>query len=136
LAILDFGSVRMFPEPIRRAYCLLAQSVLAGDEKSMAKALVQLEYIDPKDDPQPMIKIMRIIFEPVLVDRPYDPRDYNTVDRGMQIATIALEGRIFKDPGHRVFLVRALMGLDAYLKQAGTRVNWHRVFKECVEQAS
>jgi hypothetical protein len=33
-----------------------------------------------------------------------------------------------------VFLSRALMGLDAYLKQLGTVTNWHRVYKECVER--
>ena len=35
-------------------------------------------------------------------------------------ASIGLENRIFNEPGHRVFLFRALMGMDAYLKQLGT----------------
>ena len=77
---------------------------------------------------------MNIIFEPVLLDRKYDPRTYNAVERGLEIATIGFENRIFKDPGHRVFLVRALMGLDAYLKQLGTVTNWHREFKHCIER--
>lgn len=133
LAMLDFGSIRVFPDKIRRAYLDMARAILAGDVKTLAKCFVTLDYLDPGDDPKPMLRIMQIIFEPVLTDRKYSPRDYNTVERGMEIAGIALEHRIFKDPGHRVFLARALMGLDAYLKQLGTVTNWHREFKACVE---
>jgi predicted unusual protein kinase regulating ubiquinone biosynthesis (AarF/ABC1/UbiB family) len=135
LVILDFGSIRIFPEHIRRAYLDLAEALLKDDRKTMARCFVTLEYLDPDQDPAPMIRIMHIVFEPLLVDRPYHPRDYNTVERGIEIAKIAIEHRIFKDPGHRVFLLRALMGLDAYLKQAGTVTNWHREFRACVQRA-
>jgi len=133
LLILDFGSIRIFPEPIRKAYHQLAKAILAADAKTMADCFVRLGYLDRDDDPEPMVRIMNIVFEPVLQDRRYDPRDYNSMERGMEIAGIAFEHRIFKDPGHRVFLVRALMGLDAYLKQFGTVTNWHREFKRCVD---
>ena len=134
LAILDFGSIRIFPEPIRRAYHRLAKAILAGDETTMADCFLRLDYLDPDDDPKPMVRIMNIIFEPVLRDRSYDPRHYNSLERGMEVASIAFEHRIFKDPGHRVFLARALMGLDAYLKQFATVTNWHREFKRCVDR--
>lgn len=133
LAILDFGSIRVFPEPIRRAYRALAVAMLADDPPAMAAALVRLGFLDRGDDPAAMIRIMRLIFEPVLVDRRYDPRAYDVLERGMQVATIGIEHRLFKAPGHRVFLARALIGLDAYLKQLGTVANWHRLFRQCVE---
>ncbi len=133
LAILDFGSIRVFPEQIRRAYHGLAKAMLADDAPAMATNLVRLGFLDRGDDPAPMVRIMRLIFEPLLVDRKYDPRSYDVLERGMQVATIGLENRLFKAPGHRVFLARALIGLDAYLKQLGTVANWHRVFRECVE---
>ncbi len=135
LVILDFGSIRIFPEPIRKAYLELAAALLRNDEQKMAQCFLVLDFLDPDQDPAPMIRIMRIIFEPVLVDRPFNPRDYNVVERGIEVARIAIEHRIFKDPGHRVFLVRALVGLDTYLKQAGTVANWHREFRACVEAA-
>ncbi len=134
LGMLDFGSIRIFPESIRSGYHRLAKAILVHDVPAMAQCFVQLEYIDPEDDPRPMVRIMEIIFEPVLKDRPYDPRAYNTVEKGLQIATIGIENRVFKEPGHRLFLARALMGLDAYLKQLGTVTNWHREFKRCVER--
>lgn len=135
LAILDFGSIRIFPESIRTAYLDLAHALLAGDEPAAAACYVRLDFLNPDDDPEPMQRIMRIVFEPCLVDRKYDPRAYNSMERGMEIAAIGLEHRLFKDPGHRVFLVRALMGMDAYLKQLGTVTNWHREFARSVERA-
>jgi predicted unusual protein kinase regulating ubiquinone biosynthesis (AarF/ABC1/UbiB family) len=134
LAILDFGSIRIFPEPIRKAYHAMARAILARDEKTMAECFVRLGFLDQGDDPKPLARIMNIIFEPVLIDRKFDPKDYHSVEKGMEIASIGFEARLFKAPGHRVFLVRALLGLDAYLKQFGTVVNWHREFRACVER--
>jgi predicted unusual protein kinase regulating ubiquinone biosynthesis (AarF/ABC1/UbiB family) len=134
LAILDFGSIRIFPEDIRAAYHGLAAAILRRDKSSMADCFVRLGFLDPEDDPEPMVRIMDVIFEPVLVDRKYDPRDYVSLDRGMEVAQIGFEHRLFKAPGHRVFLARALIGLDSYLKQLGTVANWHRIFRDCVER--
>jgi predicted unusual protein kinase regulating ubiquinone biosynthesis (AarF/ABC1/UbiB family) len=134
LAILDFGSIRIFPEPIREAYHGLAAAILRRDKGAMADCFIRLGFLDRGDDPEPMIQIMDVIFEPVLVDRKYDPRRYDSLQRGMEVATIGFEHRLFKAPGHRVFLARALIGLDSYLKQLGTVTNWHRVFKDCVER--
>ncbi|MBI3766917.1 MAG: AarF/ABC1/UbiB kinase family protein [Deltaproteobacteria bacterium] len=135
LCMLDLGSVRVFPEPIRAAYLALARGVLDDDAAIMSDAFVRLGFLDRDDDPEPMIRIMRMIFEPVLEDRLYDPRDYRSVDRAMAVASIGLEHRIFKSPGHRVFLMRALVGLESYVQQFGTVANWHRLFRECVERA-
>ena len=133
LAILDFGSVRIFPEDIRKAYHQLAKAILARDEATMADCFVRLGFGDAGESPEPLVRIMYVIFEPVLRDEKYDPRDFHSVEKGMEIASIGLENRLFKAPGHRVFLARALMGLDAYLKQFGTVTNWHREFKRCVD---
>jgi hypothetical protein len=35
-----------------------------------------------------------------------------------------------------VFLLRALVGLESYVKQLGTVTNWRRVFEEEVEAAT
>lgn len=135
LQILDFGSIRIFPENIRQAYLDLGRGLIDDDKALLADAFVRLDFLDPGVSPEPMFRIMAIVFEPLLVDRRYDPRAYNSVERGMEVAGIAIENRIFKDPGHRVFLMRALMGMDAYLKQLGTRTNWHREFRRCLERA-
>lgn len=133
LAILDFGSVRIFPEDIRKAYHQLARATLRRDEATMADCFVRLGFLDPGASPEPLVRIMNVMLDPVLHDEIFDPRDFHSVEKGMEIATIGLESRLFKAPGHRVFLARALMGLDSYLKQLGTVTNWHREFKRCVD---
>ena len=136
IAILDFGSVRLFQDEIRAGYRLLAQAILERDEKTMARCFLELGYLDPGDDPEPLFRIMYLIFEPVLEDRPYDPRDFHAVEKAREVTNISLQHRIFKTPGHRLFLVRALLGLESYVQQFGTVTNWHRIFRQCVTATS
>ena len=53
--------------------------------------------------------------------------------KAMGTTTSSLENRIFNAPGNRLFLVRALLGLDLYVHQFGTVTNWHRLFRECID---
>jgi predicted unusual protein kinase regulating ubiquinone biosynthesis (AarF/ABC1/UbiB family) len=135
IAMLDFGSVRVFPKEIRQGYQTLAKAIIERDEKTMARCFVRLGYLDPGADPAPLVRIMYSIFEPVLEDRIYDPREFDSVGKTMEVTAIGLENRIFNAPGHRLFLVRALLGLDSYVHQFGTVTNWHRLFRECIEDA-
>jgi len=133
LGILDFGSIRLFSPPLRRAYHDFAKAILSGNEDDLADCYLRLGYLNPGDDPRPMHEIVGIVFEPVRFDGDFNPRTYDSVERGMRVANIAMEHRLFNSPNHRVFLVRALVGLDAYLKQLGTVRNWRREFVRCVE---
>ncbi len=135
LGMLDFGSIRVFPAKIRKAYLGMAVAMLEDDEDEMAKHLVRLGFIGKDDDPAPMIHMMQIFCEPILQDRDFDPREYDSMEKTMEIAQIGFENRLFRAPGHRLFLGRALVGLDSYLKQLGTVANYHRLFVECVEAA-
>ncbi len=135
LGMLDFGSIRILPAKIRKAYLGLAIGMLEEDGDGMADCLLKLGFIGKKDDPAPMIRILQIFCAPILQDREYNPREYDTMETTMEIAQIGFENRLFRSPGHRLFLGRALVGLDSYLKQLGTVCNYHRVFAECVEDA-
>jgi predicted unusual protein kinase regulating ubiquinone biosynthesis (AarF/ABC1/UbiB family) len=135
IVMLDFGSVRVFPEEIRLGYLQLAKAILARNEQAMAECFVVLGYMNPGEDPAPLVKIMYLIFEPVLEDRVYDPHDFDSVGKTVEITNIGIENRVFNAPGHRLFLVRALWGLDSYIHQFRTITNWHQVFRECVTKA-
>jgi predicted unusual protein kinase regulating ubiquinone biosynthesis (AarF/ABC1/UbiB family) len=130
IGLLDFGSVRVFEPAIRGGYLRLARGLLARDDAEIGAACLDLGFA--KDDPAPLVKIMHVICEPLERDVPFDPRDYDLVARGMQVTEIGLANRIFHAPGHPVFLLRALMGLDGYLKQLGVVLNWHRIFRDVV----
>jgi len=136
IGMLDFGSIRIFPPKIRKAYLGMAAAMLDADDDAMAIHLLRLGFIGKNDDPAAMIRMMRIFCEPILEDREFDPRDYDSMEKAMEIAQIGFENRQFRAPGHRLFLGRALVGLDSYLKQLGTVANYHRLFAECVESAS
>ncbi len=133
LGILDFGSIRRFPEPIRRANLKLARALLAGDDRAMGQALVSLGYLDRTQPAAPMIEILRILFEPVLVNRRFDPKKYESVAKATMVGEIALQHRLYKSPAHSVFLIRTLIGAEGIVRQLGVAANYHAMFRECVE---
>lgn len=130
VGLLDFGSVRVFEPEIRRGYLRLGRALLAHDDAEIAGACVDLGFA--KDDPAPVVAMMHIICEPLERDAVYDPREYDIVARGVQVTELALANRIFHSPGHPVFLLRALMGMDGYLRGLGAALNWHRLFADVV----
>jgi predicted unusual protein kinase regulating ubiquinone biosynthesis (AarF/ABC1/UbiB family) len=134
LGMLDFGSVRLFEADIRAAYLRLARGLLAHDDAEIGTACAALGFIAPEDDPAPFVRVMHIVCEPLERDVVFDPRDYDVMERATRVTQVALAHRLFRAPGHQVFLLRTLVGLDAYLKALGTARNWHRLFRTVVER--
>jgi predicted unusual protein kinase regulating ubiquinone biosynthesis (AarF/ABC1/UbiB family) len=133
IGILDFGSVRVFEPEVRLGYLRAARGLLAGDDAAVGAAVTTLGFVNDGQDAAPFIEMLRIICEPILVDREYDPREYDVVERGFRISQIKLSHRLYRAPGHQVFFLRALAGLDGYLKAFGTVRNWHRIFRAIVD---
>ena len=133
LGMLDFGSVRVFEPPIQAGYRRLARGLLERDDAEIGAACAALGFVRPGDDPAPLVRMMHVICEPLERDAPFDPRAYDLLQRGTEVTQLAVEHRLFRTPGHHVFLLRALVGLDAYLKALGTVRNWHRIFRELAD---
>jgi len=133
IGIMDFGSVRVFEPEVREGYLRTARGLLAGDDAAVGAAVTALGFVHPGQDTAPFVEMLRIICEPILVDCEFDPRDYDVVERGFRISQIKLSHRLYKAPGHQVFFLRALAGLDGYLKAFGTVRNWHRIFRDIVD---
>lgn len=136
LGILDFGSIRRFPEPVRLAHRQFARALLDRDDRSIGAAMVKLGYLDSGQDPRPMVRVIHILFEPLLIDRVYDPAGYDSVGKAAAVGEIAFEHKLYKSPAHSVFLLRALVGLDGIIRGLGVRANYRATFRECVEQAA
>jgi predicted unusual protein kinase regulating ubiquinone biosynthesis (AarF/ABC1/UbiB family) len=130
IGLLDFGSVRVFEPEIRRGYLRLARGLLAHDDGEIGAACLDLGIA--KDDPAPVVAMIHVLCEPLERDAPFDPNSYDVMARGMQVTELALAHRVFHAPGHPIFLLRALMGLDGYLKSLGAVLNWHRIFRDVV----
>lgn len=135
LGILDFGSIRVLPEPLRRSYLRLARALLDGDRRETVAACRALDYLGEDDPPEAMLEILETLLQPLLEDREYDFRRYRSLDRAMHVAAVVMEKGLYRVPGHRVFLVRALVGVEAYVKQLGTVTNWRRILEEEVDGA-
>ncbi len=136
LGVLDFGSVRHFSEPVRRASLQLAEAIIARDDRSLAAALLKLGYIDRAQDPAPMVRIIYILFEPVITDRMYHPDEYDAVAKAATVGELAFEHKLYKSPRHSIFLLRALIGLDGIMKGLGVKMNYSALFRECVRAAA
>ena len=136
LGILDFGSVRHFSDHVRRSSLQLAQAIVNADDRGVAAALVKLGYLDRGQDPAALVKVIYILFEPVMTDRPYHPDEYDAVAKAATVGEIAFEHKLYKSPRHSIFLLRALIGLDSIMKGLGVRLNYCAMFRECVRHAA
>jgi predicted unusual protein kinase regulating ubiquinone biosynthesis (AarF/ABC1/UbiB family) len=132
LGILDFGCIRILPPDLRDAYRDLNRAMLEDDDALLKGALVRLDFLNPEDDHRPMRQILRRLFAPLLVDREVDPREYKSLEELSAAVQRGLRAGYWKAPPHRVFLDRVLLGIDGYLKLAGTVANWHRIYKKWV----
>jgi predicted unusual protein kinase regulating ubiquinone biosynthesis (AarF/ABC1/UbiB family) len=136
LGLLDFGSVRRFSEQVRRSSLQLAQAIVNGDDRAVAAALAKLGYLDRGQDPAALIKVIYILFEPVITDRPYHPDEYDAVGKAATVGEMAFEHKLYKSPRHSILLLRALIGLDGIMKGLGAKLNYCSMFRECIKQAA
>jgi len=95
----------------------------------------KLGWLDKGQNPAPIVKIIRILFAPMMVDRDYDPSEYDTVGNATRVGEIAFEHKLYKSPAHGVFLLRALIGLEGIIRHLGVKTNYRRIFKRSVEHA-
>jgi hypothetical protein len=72
---------------------------------------------------------MSLTGEPLMHDRDFDPRTHDLVALATEATRIGLAGEPLLAPGHDVFIGRALLGLDGYMKGFGVVRNWHREFQ-------
>ena len=136
LGVLDFGSIRRFSEPIRKAYLQAAKGIVDDDDKEIGAAMVKLGYLGREQNPRPLVEAVRILFEPLFDDRAWSPGDYDTVGKAQRVGELAFEHKLYRSPDHSVFLLRALIGLEGIVRQLGVKDNYRRVFVQCVERAS
>jgi ubiquinone biosynthesis protein len=136
LGILDFGSIRRFSEQVRKGNLQVAEGIVEGDDKAIAAGMVKLGWLERGQAAAPMVEIIRILFEPMIFDREFDPQEYDAVAKATKVGELALEHKLYKSPAHGVFLIRALVGLEGITRRLGVKANYRRIFKECVARAS
>ncbi|MGH7906610.1 MAG: ABC1 kinase family protein, partial [Candidatus Binataceae bacterium] len=135
LGVLDFGSIRRFSEPLRRASLMLAHGLLDRDDRMIGNAMVKLGYLDRDQDPKPMVRVVYTLFEQLLIDHSYDPNEYDSMAKVAEVGEMALKYKLYKSPPHSVLMMRALIGLDGIVKGLAIPENYRTLFRESVERA-
>jgi predicted unusual protein kinase regulating ubiquinone biosynthesis (AarF/ABC1/UbiB family) len=126
ICMLDFGCVRTLEPAIRRGYVRLARALVARDDAGIAAAGRELGFIDT--DPTVFVRVMRLTATPLSEDAEFDPRTHDLVALATEATRIGLAGEPLLAPGHDVFIGRAILGLDGYMRGFGVVRNWHREF--------
>ncbi|MGC1679522.1 MAG: AarF/ABC1/UbiB kinase family protein [Candidatus Binataceae bacterium] len=135
LGILDFGSIRRFTPAVRKAYLKVARGIVDLDDRAIGVGMQQLGWIERGHDPAPMVEIIHVLFEPMMVEREFDPAEYDSVAKATRVGEIAFEHRLYNSPAHSVFLLRALIGLEGIMRRLAVKANYREIFRECVESA-
>jgi predicted unusual protein kinase regulating ubiquinone biosynthesis (AarF/ABC1/UbiB family) len=125
LVIYDFGCVRRFEAPLRRAFARLAAATRDDDPAAIADAITAAGGRVPKDpDGRAHTRaLLRGFFAPLLTP---GPRRI-TIDEGMHARELLRDKRALLGlqlPGRMLFLFRLRFGLYAVLAQLGAEVDW------------
>lgn len=135
LGILDFGSIRRFAPAVRKAYLKVARGIVDLDDRAIGIGMRELGWVERGHDPAPMVEIIHVLFEPMMVEREFDPAEYDSVAKATRVGEIAFEHRLYNSPAHSVFLLRALIGLEGIMRRLAVKANYREIFRECVESA-
>lgn len=135
LGILDFGSIRRFAPAVRKAYLKVARGIVDLDDRAIGIGMRELGWIERGQNPAPMVEIIHVLFEPMMVEREFDPAEYDSVAKATRVGEIAFEHRLYNSPAHSVFLLRALIGLEGIMRRLAVKANYREIFRECVESA-
>jgi hypothetical protein len=131
--MLDFGCVRTAG---RRSVAATSgwRMLVADDADEMAAAGRDLGFIDK--DPTVFVHMMRLTGAPIIRDAPFDPSTHDLVALATEATRIGLAGEPLLAPGHDLFIGRALLGLDGYMKGFGVVRNWRREFLDVLPAAA
>ena len=117
---------------MRLGYLRVARGLLAADDAAVGAACVDLGFVDRATIPRRSSICCRSSASRSWSTGRTIRATYDIVERGMQDRADQLSHRLYQAPGHQVFLLRALVGLDGTLEALGTVRNWHRIFQEIV----
>ena len=135
IGILDFGSVRVFEPEVRLGY-LRVGARAARRRRRRGRRRVRSTWASSNDgqDPAPFVEMLRIVCEPILVDRAV--RSARLRRRGARAARSARSScrtGSTRRPATRCSSCARWPGSTATSKAFGTVRNWHRIFRDIVD---
>jgi predicted unusual protein kinase regulating ubiquinone biosynthesis (AarF/ABC1/UbiB family) len=129
VAFLDYGCARRFPEARRQAWVDMAKVTRLDDPEALHRQAVEVGFFKPgvDYDRAAFRTLIRYLYEPYLVDEPYDFRQHRP-DRTFR-EMFTTNPNLFKlnMPADAVFLNRITFGLVSLLSELGAPLNCYRM---------
>lgn len=137
LALLDFGCVKVFDDKFLGPFVEMVLARMRGDEEALKDAMIALELLENRDDPQELSDMARIadyFSVGLLRDEDFDFGEYSYVRGAKELILYFLQARRIP-PSQRemIFMTRVVLGYYEYFSRARARLNFHRMVMKQVE---
>jgi len=137
LGILDFGCVKIFEESFLKAFSGMVVAHMNNDRAGLIDAMVALELLEDRDDPQELADMERIAgyFSVALTrDAEFDFSEFSYVRGAKELILYFLQARrIPPSQRNMIFMTRVVLGYYEYFSRARARLNFRRMVVRWVE---
>ncbi|MFQ5481676.1 MAG: AarF/UbiB family protein, partial [Nitrospinaceae bacterium] len=132
VVVYDYGSVFEITRDERMTLLRTLLALQAREAVDPAACLAGLGFdVEKLKDVRPCLAaLLGVLFEPFLVDRPFDVNDWDINQRFDAIVGELKWWFRSAAPPRMIFLMRALHGLTSHLKKLDVRLIWRRVLDE------
>jgi predicted unusual protein kinase regulating ubiquinone biosynthesis (AarF/ABC1/UbiB family) len=136
VALLDLGSVGVYPAPLVAGYKTIVRAMLGNNEPLLREGLHAVGYTHP-DDPESMtqnaMSIIRLACEPLLQRGPYAFAESGLVVRARDLGLSVIFGKGMRSPPpETLFLHRKLIGTFMICAKLKARVNVHALIEKFI----
>jgi predicted unusual protein kinase regulating ubiquinone biosynthesis (AarF/ABC1/UbiB family) len=128
IVFLDYGCCRRFNDERRRTWCTMAQAVRRDDPEEMDRVGRVIGFIPPgvEYDRAGYRTLLRYIYEPYLLDEPYDFAVHRPAKTFRSMFTENTNLFRMNMPADSVFLNRITFGLVSLMADIGSKLNIYR----------
>lgn len=136
MAVLDFGSVKVFPASVLAAILDVVEAVIQDDRQALAVALRKADFVPSRYEPDwdRLMEWFRHFHQPIIADAEftYTPEFATSVLRSTtdpRYGPIDVLRRL-NLPADHLLLNRIQWGVNSLLARLRARNNWHRISRE------
>ena len=130
--LYDYGCILKIPDSVRQALLKVILSLQNHDPVDPMACLVAIGFDEEKlqDIRSILPALLNILFEPFLVDHPFDVKEWNLSQRFDLIAGEMKWWFRSAAPPNLIFLMRTLHGMSAILKRLDSKLQWKYVLQK------
>ena len=139
--LFDFGTIRVFPPSFVGGVILLFEAVRDHDDEKAAEAYRVWGFRNLSKETMEVLNLWAsFLYEPLVQDRVRPIQEVEDMSYGRKIAAKVHEG-LKRTGGVRIprefpLMDRAAVGLGSVFLRLRAEMNWHRLFREMIEDLS